>query len=163
MLKERGVPTMDIPTASNEVLLAISIDRTAKSPCVIASPSTDPGDMFALSQKFPFTYGTSAVDDEALLTALYSLLNISKAAQPHVKKLLNNLNDIFVSKEAFVLETKVVVSEDGGLQVQGARFGFDDAAFRSGKRQADVHALRDKDAEVWEEVEAEKDQIVYVK
>lgn len=40
---------------------------------------------------------------------------------------------------------------------------FDDAAYRSTKRQEDIHRLRQKDQEVPEEVEAEKDGIVYVK
>ena len=163
MLKERGIPTADTSSVSNEILLAISIDRTVRSPCVIASPSTDPADMFELSKKFPFTYGTNAIADKALMASVFSHLNIPKASQPHVTKLVHDLVDIFMSKEAFVLETKAAVSDDGGIQVQGARFGFDDAAFRSGKRQADVHGLRDKDSEVSQEVEAEKDGIVYVR
>jgi succinyl-CoA synthetase alpha subunit len=44
MLKEKGILVDE--TASNEKdhLLAISIDRSAKSPCIIASPSTNPSD-----------------------------------------------------------------------------------------------------------------------
>lgn len=163
MLKEKGIPTIDVPTSAEEFLLAISIDRSVASPCIIASTSTDPSDMFERSRKFPFTYGTNAVDDKTLMADVFKHLNIPKAAQPEATKLVSDLVDVFMSKEAFVLETTVAVSEDGGIKVQGARFGFDDAAFRSGKRQAEVHALRDKESEVWEEVEAERDGIVYVK
>lgn len=49
------------------------------------------------------------------------------------------------------------------LQVSGAKFGFDDAAYRSSGRQQEVHSLRSDAEEVPEEVEAEKDGIVYVK
>lgn len=54
-------------------------------------------------------------------------------------------------------------SADGKLEVYDARFGFDDAAYRSAGRQEEVHKLRDMKEEVLEEVVAEKDGIVYVK
>lgn len=54
-------------------------------------------------------------------------------------------------------------SVDGKLEVYDARFGFDDAAYRSAGRQEEVHQLRDKEEEVPEEVVAEKDGIVYIK
>lgn len=62
-----------------------------------------------------------------------------------------------------MLETRVGVSPEGGLEVYDAGFGLDDAAFRSSGRQEDVQRLRNREEEVWEEVEAEKDGIVYVK
>jgi succinyl-CoA synthetase alpha subunit len=40
---------------------------------------------------------------------------------------------------------------------------FDDSAYKSGKRQEDIHRLRQKDSEDPQEVEAEKDGIVYVR
>ena len=42
-------------------------------------------------------------------------------------------------------------------------FRSDDSSFRSSKRQADIHNLRQKEREQPEEVEAEKDGIVYVR
>ena len=45
-------------------------------------------------------------------------------------------------KEAFLLET-MVVERLGEIKVVHARFGFDDAAFRTMGRQADIQALRD--------------------
>src|SRR6202043_367521 len=45
----------------------------------------------------------------------------------------------------------------------GARFGFDDAAFRSAERQVDIHGLRCVEDEMSEEAEAERDGIVYIK
>jgi succinyl-CoA synthetase alpha subunit len=56
-------------------------------------------------------------------------------------KLITGLVALYMRKEAFLLETKLVESL-GGLRVVGARFGFDDAAFRSAKRQMDIHSLR---------------------
>jgi succinyl-CoA synthetase alpha subunit len=90
-------------------------------------------------------------------------LQLAKSAHKQLEKLVEDLVDIFMTKEAFVLETKVGFALDGTLGVNGARFGFDDAAFRSSKRQEEVHSLRNESEEVLEEVEAEKDGIVYVK
>ncbi|RMJ21098.1 Succinyl-CoA [Aspergillus sp. HF37] len=77
--------------------------------------------------------------------------------------LIEVLWQTFTEKEAFSLETRVGSSSGGALEVRGARFGFDDAALKSSGRQESVHQLRDKESEVPEEVEAEKDGIVYVK
>lgn len=62
-----------------------------------------------------------------------------------------------------MLEMQVGTTADGSFEVHGARFGFDDAAFRSSGRQKDIQALRNIAEEVPEEVEAEKDGIVYIK
>jgi succinyl-CoA synthetase alpha subunit len=77
-------------------------------------------------------------------------------------KLISGLFYIFIKKEAFLLET-MFVERLGDLKVVGAHFGFDDAAFRSTKRQSDVHALRAIGDEDPQELEAEKDGIVYIK
>ncbi|KIW82458.1 hypothetical protein Z517_05485 [Fonsecaea pedrosoi CBS 271.37] len=163
MLKQRGIPTVDNPTELQEKFVAISIDREARQPCIIASPTTDPSQAFAKSKKFPFAYGTDEATSDAMLQTVSSHLGVSGKGQHSLGRLIAELVDIFMSKEAFVLQTKIVIDNEGGLQVQGAKFGFDDAAFRSSGRQADVHALRDINSEVREEVEAEKEGMIYVK
>lgn len=163
MLKERGVSTVDTPTADHEKFIAISIDRESRQPCIIASPTTDPSQAFQESRKFPFGYGTDEATSDAMVQAVSRHLGVSGKGQRTLSKLVAELVDIFMSKEAFVLQTQITVDSNGGLQVQGAKFGFDDAAFRSSGRQAEVHALRDLESEVREEVEAEKDGMIYVK
>lgn len=163
MLKARGVPTVDSSASEEEKFLAISIDREARQPCIIASPTTDPSKAFQLSRKFPFAYGFDVPIPHDILDHVASHLGVSGKGRQALGKLIAELHDLFVSKEAFVLQTKVVVSGDGGLQVQGAKFGFDDAAFRSSKRQADIHTLRDIQSETPEEVDAEKEGMIYVK
>jgi succinyl-CoA synthetase alpha subunit len=69
---------------------------------------------------------------------------------------------MFYEKEAFFLSTSVV-ERLGEIKVVGARFGFDDAAYRSCGRQAGLQALRDVAAEDPAELEAEKSGIVYIK
>ncbi|KAK7903444.1 hypothetical protein LTR67_001464 [Exophiala xenobiotica] len=163
MLREKGIKTVDTPAASDEKFVAVSIDRDFRQPCIIASPTTDPSRAFDQSRKFPFGYGTDEATSEKLLEDVSSHLGISGKGKQGLSHLITELVGLFMSKEAFVLQTKIAIDDKGELQVQGAKFGFDDAAFRSSKRQADVHALRDIDSEVREEVEAEKDGMIYVK
>lgn len=163
MLKEKGIPVLDTPGTKKEQLLAISIDRSVKQPCIIASPSTNPSDMYKLAKKFPFAYGSDGATSDAMLENVSSHLGLPAKSQESLSILIRNLIDIFMAKEAFVLETKIILASDNTLAVQGAHFGFDDAAFRSSGRQKEIHALRDIASEVPEEVAAEKAGMIYVK
>lgn len=163
MLKEKGIPTVDSPTGLPEKFIAISIDRESRQPCIIASPTTDPSEAFAKSKKFPFSYATDEATSDDMLQKVSTHLGVVGKGQNALRRLIAELVDIFMSKEAFVVQTQMVIADDGGLQVQKAKFGFDDAAFRSSGRQAAVHALRDIKSEVPEEVEAEKEGMIYVK
>lgn len=163
MLNERGIPTVDPPTIKDEKFVAISIDRESRQPCIIASPSTDPEYAFQQSKKFPFAYGSDDAISEDLLATVSTHLGVSDKGRRSLQRLIAELVDIFMSKEAFVIQTKFALDDNGGLQIQGAKFGFDDAAFRSSGRQKEVHALRDIKSEVREDVEAEKEGMIYVK
>ncbi|KJF60641.1 succinate-CoA ligase, alpha subunit [Coccidioides immitis RS] len=163
LLKERNIPVRE----SNEpgaFFLGVSIDRTAHSPSFIASPTIDAKRYIESAKKFPFEYGKREFSaNSAEIQAIAAHVGLAEPVQKSLSTLLEALTDIFMTKEAFSLETKVAVSSAGALEVQGARFGFDDAAYRSAKRQEDIHKLRNKELEVPEEVEAEKDGIVYVR
>ncbi|EER27972.1 succinyl-CoA synthetase beta chain, putative [Coccidioides posadasii C735 delta SOWgp] len=163
LLKERNIPVRE----SNEpgaFFLGASIDRTAHSPSFIASPTIDAKRYIESAKIFPFEYGKREFSaNSAEIQAIAAHVGLAEPVQKSLSTLLEALTDIFMTKEAFSLETKVAVSSAGVLEVQGARFGFDDAAYRSAKRQEDIHKLRNKELEVPEEVEAEKDGIVYVR
>ncbi|KAJ4295815.1 hypothetical protein N0V88_004517 [Collariella sp. IMI 366227] len=79
-----------------------------------------------------------------------------------LRHLLTTLTALFHTHEAFLLFVSIV-ERLGELKVVSARFGFDDAAFRSSGRQAELHSLRDVDAEDPAERNAERDGIVYIK
>lgn len=159
ILKQKSIAVGETPSAS-DVSVSISVDRTALSPCIIASSNaeSDP----AHSCKFPFSYAQSSLDS-SLISDVASYLGLPASAHGKLADLTQALWEIFKEKEAFVLETRVGILSDGNLEVHGARFGFDDAAYRSSGRQEDIHRLRNVAEEVPEEVEAEKDGIVYVK
>lgn len=163
ILTQYGFRTSDTAHPSSTCLLAISVDRTERSPCIIASPSVDPKGMAALSRKFPFAYGSGGATADAMLENISLHLDIRGRAQQALFNLISALHGIFMTKEAFVLETKIAITKEGELQVHEARFGLDDAALKTAGRQRDIHAFRDKASETFEEVEAEKSGMIYVK
>jgi len=162
MLRERGISTSETPrVAAEECLLAVSIDRSKFSPCIVASPTTENHDeVFSQSRRFPLDYRNGF--DESIVPSVAEHLQLPPGSSAALSNLIRNLWEIFTRREAFVLETRIVLNDEGDVQVRGARFGFDDAAFKS-NRQQDVQKLRDVQDEIPEEVEAEKDGIVYIR
>lgn len=161
MLRERGINASEYSGTGRKRLLAVGVDRVAKSPAIIASSGSNPMNLNEGSKFFPFDYQKGFQESDVKAIAAY--LELSPKSTEHLPKLIKELIGIYMEKEAFLLETNVV-ERLGEIKVVGARFGFDDAAFRSTKRHADVHqGLRKVNDEVPEEVEAEKDGIVYIK
>jgi len=146
------------------ILLAVYVDRSQRCPCVVASPSAILPGAHELFRTFPFDYTTGPT--ELLSRDVANHVGIDTSTPTTVDSLhslLRGLYDLFVQKEAFLLETTVRADNKQQLVVTGARFGFDDAAYRSALRQEDVHRLRAFEDEIPEEVEAEKHGIVYIK
>jgi succinyl-CoA synthetase alpha subunit len=160
LLRERGITAAEYSGKGKKRLLAVAVDRTNLSPCIIASPATDQNDPHAEAKNFPFDYRIGF--DNSQVPAIAEHLQLGQSTRDSLPKLINGLVDLYMKKEAFLLETSFV-ERLGELKVVGANFGFDDAAFRSTKRQADIHALRRIEDEDVQEVEAEKDGIVYIK
>jgi succinyl-CoA synthetase alpha subunit len=160
MLREQGINAAKNSGKGRRRLLSVAVDRMSLSPCIIASPASDPDDAHDEAKSFPFDYLKGF--DPSSVAALAQHLQLDQSMHQSLLKLINGLFYMFVRKEAFLLET-MFVERLGELKVVGARFGFDDAAFRSTKRQLDVHALRAIEDEDAQELEAEKDGIVYIK
>jgi succinyl-CoA synthetase alpha subunit len=161
MLKRKTIAVNEDAPSNSDVLITMTVDRTALSPCIVASTRPDLAE--ASSARFPFAYTTQEFSSTSpVLEAVASHLHLPETAHGKLAELTQALWEIFKEKEAYLLEVRANFSH-GEMQVRGARFGFDDAAFRSSGRQEDVHRLRNKEEEIPEEVEAEKDGIVYVK
>lgn len=156
LLRQRGINATQWSGKGRQHFLAIAIDRKNCSPCIIASPVVEPKQF----KRFPFDYRGGF--DIKQVPAIAEHLGLGASSKDSLPKLIRELIELFMEKEAFLLETKFV-EELGDLKVTGAHFGFDDAAFKSTKRQADIHALRRFEDEDATEVEAEKDGIVYIK
>jgi succinyl-CoA synthetase alpha subunit len=163
LLRGRGINASEYSGKGRKRLLAIAVDRATLSPCIIASPAGDPDLSPAEAKKFPFDYKKGF--DPLRVPAIAQHLQLGESSQiwhESLPKLINELIDIFMKKEAFLLQT-MFVERLGELKVVAAKFGFDDAAFKSTKRQVDIHALRRIESEDPQEVEVEKDGIVYIK
>jgi len=161
MLKERGLRVVNANGKGK--MLAVSVDRSGRMPCIVASPTSDPSQMYQRSRRYPFEYGSANATSDAMISQVAERLEVADSAKPQLQKLIEQLVDLYMKKEAAVLRTNIEVSDAGEIAVSDAQFRFDDAAFRSSKRQEDVHALRDLSAEVPEELAAEKEGMAYVK
>ncbi|KAJ5883730.1 uncharacterized protein N7473_010616 [Penicillium subrubescens] len=159
ILKQKSIAVNET-ASSSDGSVSISVDRTALSPCIVASPGTEFEP--AQSRRFPFSYDLAHFGNDSVIPEVASHLGLPASAQDNLASLVQALWEIFKEKEAFVLETRLGLSTEGNLEVHGAHFGFDDAAYRSSERQEEIHSLRNKAEEVPEEVEAEKDGIVYI-
>ncbi|KAK0633559.1 succinyl-CoA synthetase-like protein [Immersiella caudata] len=114
-------------------LLGISIDRTSRSPCILAGPSsTDPKTI----QRFPFDFLTGL--STLPLPAIASHLRLPPAPstlttlQTHI----TTLTTLFYTHEAYLLTTSLSPS----LTLTSPHFFFDDAAFRIAGRQTGLHS-----------------------
>lgn len=142
--------------------LAIGINRSTRSPCILAAPTVEQDRLSDMVRQYPFDYrrGPSELSIERIANHLQ--LGRKESVVESLRRLVKGLTAIFYEKEAFLL-TASIVERLGEVKVVGAHFGFDDAAYRSSGRQAAVQALRDIAAEDPSEVEAEKNGIVYIK
>ncbi len=161
ILHDRGVAISTIPPRGAEQYnLAVSIDRSRCAPCLVASSIATRDKQAYQPRRFPFDYRTGVND--SVVTAVAEHLGIPPCSRAVLSDLIRILWDIFTSKEAFLLELRIALGDRGDVHVLKSRFGFDDAAFKS-KRQLDVQMLRDVQEQDPEEVEAEKDGIVYIR
>jgi succinyl-CoA synthetase alpha subunit len=160
LLRERGINASEYSGKGKKRMLAVAVDRINLCPSIIASPASDPEDPHAEAKSFPFDYKNGF--DISQVPAIAEHLRLVQTSKESLPKLINGLVDLYMKKEAFLLEA-MFVERLGDLKVVGARFGFDDAAFRSTKRQSDIHALRRVEDEDPQELEAEQDGIVYIK
>lgn len=133
LLREQGVTASPYSGSGTRRLLAIGIDRYARSPCIIASPTLD----LQTAKRFPFAYPAQdalAVDR----VASHLRLTRSESAVSSLRSVIRALATIFRDREAFFLSAHVV-ERLGAVKVVGAHFGLDDAAYRSLGRQAELH------------------------
>lgn len=159
LLRVRGVRVDETTMGGTERLLAVSINRSTRNPCIVASPTSDARN--ASSFDFEYTKGSADLPIGEIAAAL-GLDRDSTESLEQLSHLLRELVGLFIEKEAFLIDTRAVETADG-VAIARARLGFDDAAHRSCKRQGDVQALRDLSLEDPAEVGVEKDGIVYVK
>lgn len=163
LLQERGLPVAAVtPIAGAQTTLAVTINRSNSSPSILVLPS---GSTFDTASRVDFDYSKGSSSISA--TSVARAIGLSTEAIPSLRRVLDGLVGLFMDKEAYLIETCIVErqAESGGVEVQivSAKLGFDDAAFRSCKRQGDIQSLRDTASADPAEIEVEKDGIVYIK
>lgn len=144
--------------------LSVTVDRSGRSPCIIASPTTSESALHQRMKRLPYDYTTGP--DQAIIKDTIRHLQLDAApplAHAQVAKTIEALTTIYKTKEAIALTVTLSISSEGALTLSNPLLHFDDSAFKSAKRQPDIHSLRDTTLEVPVEVEAEQSGIVFVK
>ena len=162
MLENLGVPiSKSEDPESRDYFLTIAVDRTKCAPCIVTSFSIggESPQLHAKSYHLPM----NKVVDDSTFSLIATDLKCGEESLKSLSLILSSLINLFFDKEASSVSTRISRDREGKLAVARAEFDFDDAAFRSGKRHADIQRMRDTRNEVPEEVEAEKDGIVYIK
>jgi succinyl-CoA synthetase alpha subunit len=156
--------TDDPPSdTTDSVHLSISIDRSSRQPCIITSPTTDPSKLPHRLARLPYPYLTGP--DQATILAAIKHLQLDAAppaAHAQTAKLITRLAELY-RQQAITLSLDLCISKTGTLHLCCPRLFYDDAAFTSAKRHADLHALRNTSLTPSVQVEAEKSGIVFVK
>ncbi|KAF7195588.1 Succinate--CoA ligase [ADP-forming] subunit alpha, mitochondrial [Pseudocercospora fuligena] len=146
--------------------VGIIVDRTERGPCIAVAPTGDSSQIDARVKRFPYDYqnGPSQSDINVAIEYL-QMTSAPQTAKEQVSSLISSLATMYKEKEAIILSGCVSIGGSGNLKLHqpSLTLMFDDSAYRTKKRQEDVHRLRQKEKEVPEEVEAEQDGIVYVK
>ncbi|KAI9698846.1 MAG: hypothetical protein M1820_007353 [Bogoriella megaspora] len=168
ILHKKGYSTTGDPSAiEKSARLMLTIDRSARQPCIFASPSSH----WKYISSFPLSYSSGA--SPSTINRLLSHIGFasSSAAFRHeLSTLIHDLFSLFKQREAIALE--IIASQsrsnDGdhsGLHIIPQRFVFDDAAIHSAQRHTDLLSSRDPSASEYGvvELEAAKHGIVYVK
>ncbi|KNG47094.1 succinyl-CoA ligase subunit alpha [Stemphylium lycopersici] len=144
--------------------LGISPDRSTRSPSIVAAPTANPSKLNHRIRRFPFDYSTGPSPTAiAAATAHMQLSALPPKSKTQVVELIHNLWSLYTDKEAIDAHVKLALSvESDELLVYDPYLFFDDAAHKSGKRQADLHALRDASSISATDREAEEAGIVYI-
>ena len=151
----------DEDSRSRDRFLEITIDRENHTPCIITSFSIGGESPTNHAKSHPIKFDRTV--DASTFSSIATELNCKKESFNSLTRILTSLMDLFFNKDAFSLVVRISRNSRGKLAVARSDFTFDDAAIRSGNRQEDILAMRDVATEILEEVEAEKDGIVYIK
>jgi succinyl-CoA synthetase alpha subunit len=161
--------TFDIPISSSAPqnttsthFLGITVARSARSPCIIAAPTTDPSHLSKRVRRFPFDYrdGPSQFTIQEALSYLQIDASPPKAKAQAVS-LIKNLWTLYLEKEAITATLSLALNPSKDeLVLWDPYLFFDNAAFKSCKRQSDLHALASEKSDI--DQEAEKAGIVYI-
>ncbi|KAF2722785.1 succinyl-CoA ligase subunit alpha [Polychaeton citri CBS 116435] len=147
--------------------LGVTVDRSTRQPCLVSAPTSSTSSIDKRVKRFPYDWSTGPSDQDIKVAITHAQLDAAPpGAMAGASSFLKALSTMYKEKEAITLSGCISITRDGsGVQLHSPSLTlfFDPSAYKSSKRQDDVHRLRQKQLEVSEEVEAEKDGIVFVK
>ncbi|KAF2009935.1 succinyl-CoA ligase-like protein subunit alpha [Aaosphaeria arxii CBS 175.79] len=148
----------------NTHFVGIDVARGARSPSIIAAPTSSPSQLSHRVRRFPFDYRTGPTQET--ISAAISYLQLDAAApktKAQTASLITNLWTLYTAKEAITATVSLAPSpSQDTLQIWNPYLFFDDAAFKSNNRHADLHALRDTSTLHPTSLEAEASGIVFI-
>lgn len=154
------------PAPKDGYFVSITVDRTERQPAIATAPTSDSTQIRHRVKRFAYSW-LDGPSDIAIKQALehMEMDAAPPAARAQMAKLISTLAQMHKDKEAVTLAGCVSIDRSGNIQLHqpSVLLQFDDSAFRSCKRQADIFALRRKETEQAEEIEAEEDGIVFVR
>ena len=161
-----GVTITQSEPPKDAAYLSVTVDRTERSPALATAPTADPSQLKHRLQRFPYNYHEGPTESTIKHAMAHMQLDAAPpSAHAQAAALLGALANMYREREAVALAAAVSTASEGSLQIHqpSLHLQFDDSAFRSCKRQEDIFTLRDKASENKEEVDAEKDGIVFVR
>ncbi|KAK5134421.1 hypothetical protein LTR08_006468 [Meristemomyces frigidus] len=161
-----GLSLSKEPAPKDSFYIGVTVDRTARQPCIATSPTADASQLNQRVKRFPYDWREGPTKSTIRQATEHMQLDAAPpAAKAQITRLVQTLAKMYKEKEAVTLSGSVSIDNNGNLTLHqpSLLLQFDDAAYRSNKRQEDIHSLREKDTEVPEEVEAEQDGIVFIK
>ena len=165
-LSQAGVSLSDTEAPKDAFHLGVTVDRTARSPCLAVSPSTHPSQLSQRLRHFPYDWREGPTDATIKSAIAHMQLDAAPpAARAQTTALLRALANMYTDNEAVTLSAAVSIDTTSGdlvLHQTTLHLQFDDAAFRSCNRQEDIHSLRRKNLEDPAELEAENHGIVFL-
>lgn len=151
---------------SDGFYIGITVDREARQPCIVAAPTTDRTQINQRMKRFPYDWRQGPALETVKAAVEHMQMDAAPpSAHAQIAGLISALSRMYKEKEAVTLSGCVTIDASSNLVLHqpSLHLQFDDAAYRSTKRQEDVHALRQKEREEPVELEAEKHGIVFVK
>ncbi|EXM20308.1 Succinyl-CoA synthetase-like [Fusarium oxysporum f. sp. vasinfectum] len=148
-----------------EWYLALTVDREKYAPVVLVSKhggiNVEDNANSSTGSLQSFHFNLSDGITPGLVSRIQKGIGASEDEANKLGTILDRLLQIFISKDATMLEINPLVrTADANFKCLDAKFTFDDASER---RQPELFAMRDVEAEVSEELEAQKHGLVYIK
>jgi Succinyl-CoA synthetase, beta subunit len=104
--------------------LAIGMDKSARSPCILASPTTDECQLKSTLKQYPFDYETGPNELAIERIAHYLQLSQKESTVNSLRRLVKSLASLFCDKRATFLSTSIV-ERLGEVKVVNAHFSLD--------------------------------------